>query len=125
MGVIYVDIPPDYEDLGEAFGKAINFTFEKSISFTEQLGRKILGITKDKPEISEWKRALRAFKRASATYKANLRAWSRAKPVMEIGDLSEKESMEYLISKRKINEAEAKKIYELVGGRIVELDNCG
>ena len=49
-------------------------------------------------------------------------AWSRAKqPVIEIGDLSEKESMEYLTEKRKINEVEAKKLYELVGGRIVEL----
>jgi len=49
-------------------------------------------------------------------------AWSRAKqPVMEIGDLSEKESIEYLTKKRKINESEAKKLYELIGGRIVEL----
>ncbi|CAG8651761.1 4208_t:CDS:2 [Ambispora gerdemannii] len=49
-------------------------------------------------------------------------AWSRAdKPVMEIGDLSEKESMDYLIDKRKINSVEAKKLYELVGGRIVDL----
>ncbi|CAG8445004.1 9267_t:CDS:2 [Ambispora leptoticha] len=49
-------------------------------------------------------------------------AWSRAdKPVMEIGDLSEKESIDYLINKRKINSVEAKKLYELVGGRIVDL----
>jgi len=49
-------------------------------------------------------------------------AWSRAdKPVIEIGDLNEKESMEYLINKRKINSVEAKKLYDLVGGRIVEL----
>jgi len=49
-------------------------------------------------------------------------AWSRAdKPVIEIGDLSEKESMKYLIDKRKINSVEAKKLYDLVGGRIVEL----
>ncbi|CAG8716452.1 8792_t:CDS:2 [Gigaspora margarita] len=49
-------------------------------------------------------------------------AWSRAKqPVIEIGDLSEEESMEYLTKKRKINEVEAKKLYKLVGGRIVEL----
>ena len=45
-GVVYVDIPSDFEDLGEAFGKAINFAFEENISITEQLGRKILGITK-------------------------------------------------------------------------------
>ncbi|CAG8594227.1 2543_t:CDS:2, partial [Paraglomus brasilianum] len=49
-------------------------------------------------------------------------AWSRAKkPVVEIGDLSKEESMEYLTKKRNINEVEAKKLYELVGGRIVEL----
>ncbi|CAG8642975.1 2602_t:CDS:2, partial [Paraglomus occultum] len=40
---------------------------------------------------------------------------------MEIGDLSKEESMEYLTKKRKINEIEAKNLYELVGGRIVEL----
>ena len=49
-------------------------------------------------------------------------AWSCAdRPVMEIGDLSEKESMEYLINKRKITPVEAKNIYDLVGGRIREL----
>ncbi|CAG8516223.1 9456_t:CDS:2 [Ambispora leptoticha] len=34
-GVVYVDIPSDFEDLGEAFGKAINFAFEENISITE------------------------------------------------------------------------------------------
>ncbi|RIA82359.1 hypothetical protein C1645_835480 [Glomus cerebriforme] len=49
-------------------------------------------------------------------------AWSRAKqPVMEIGDFSREESMEYLIKKRNIKEVDAEKLYELVGGRIVEL----
>ena len=49
-------------------------------------------------------------------------AWSRAdQPVIEIGDLSEKESMEYLTDKRKIDSVVAKKLYDLVGGRIVEL----
>jgi hypothetical protein len=49
-------------------------------------------------------------------------AWSRAdKPVMEIGDLSKEESMKYLIEKRKVKEEEAKRLYELVGGRIVDL----
>ncbi|CAG8691285.1 2457_t:CDS:2, partial [Acaulospora colombiana] len=49
-------------------------------------------------------------------------AWSRAdKPVMEIGDLSEKESMDYLVNKHKINSVEAKRLYQLVGGRIVDL----
>ncbi|CAG8624278.1 3599_t:CDS:2 [Acaulospora morrowiae] len=38
-------------------------------------------------------------------------AWLRAdKPVIEIRDLSEKESIDYLVNKRKINSEEAKKI---------------
>jgi hypothetical protein len=41
--------------------------------------------------------------------------------VIEIGDLSKEESMEYLIKKRNIKEADANKIFDLVGGRIVEL----
>ncbi|CAH1768579.1 14851_t:CDS:2, partial [Entrophospora sp. SA101] len=200
QGVIYVDVPANFNELGEAFGKAINFTFEEQISFTGQLMRKILGETSgkffitalllitgvliltfpfvDKPKNSEWERALKAFKRAGAVYKAkhnkppviiydnvsrlvyknpeildilqddakdnaddrkyiavfvssegsvprrmeSRSSWSRAKkPVMEIGDLSEKESMDYLVNKRKISSSEANKIYELVGGRIVEL----
>ena len=49
-------------------------------------------------------------------------AWSRAnQPVIEIGDFSKEESMEYLTKKRKIDESEAKKLYELVGGRILKL----
>ncbi|GBB85228.1 hypothetical protein RclHR1_01180005 [Rhizophagus clarus] len=49
-------------------------------------------------------------------------AWSRAQiPVMEICDLNEQESMDYLIAKHKINEEEAKKMYNLVGGRLLEL----
>ena len=41
--------------------------------------------------------------------------------MIEIGDLSKEESMEYLIKKRKIKEVDAKNIFDLVGGRIVEL----
>ncbi|RHZ70686.1 hypothetical protein Glove_268g16 [Diversispora epigaea] len=49
-------------------------------------------------------------------------AWSRADiPVIEIGDLSKEESMEYLISIRKIKPEEAEKLYDLVGGRILNL----
>jgi hypothetical protein len=49
-------------------------------------------------------------------------AWSHVKKfVMEIGDLSKKESMEYLTKNCNINEVDVKKLYELVGGRIVEL----
>jgi hypothetical protein len=49
-------------------------------------------------------------------------AWDRAdKPVMEIGDLSEDESINYLVDKRKIKKEEAKRLYDLVGGRITDL----
>ena len=64
-------------------------------------------------------------------------AWSRAeKPVMEIGDLSEKEAKDYLIkmctikeekkgkiirTECKINDEQVNEIYKLVGGRIVDL----
>src|SRR3954447_26222062 len=49
-------------------------------------------------------------------------AWSRAdKPVMKISDLSKEESINYLVDKRKVKEEEAKRLYELVGGRIVNL----
>ncbi|CAG8655736.1 10138_t:CDS:2, partial [Ambispora leptoticha] len=181
MGVIYVEIPADAEDIedfGIAFGKSLNLAFEERISFTGQFMNKILGHTNSKDERPKWKRALEAFKRASAVYEAkhnkppvivydnvaklvnvnpkvldtlqddakmnadhrkyiavfvssegsvprrmeSRSAWSRAdKPVIEIGDLSEEESMEYLIDKRKINSVEAKKLYDLVGGRILEL----
>jgi hypothetical protein len=49
-------------------------------------------------------------------------AWSRAfKPPVEIGDLSKEESIEYLVKTRKIKEGEAERLYELVGGRMVDL----
>ena len=44
-GVIYVDIPFHVEDFAEVFGKALNFTFEKHISYTVRLINKILGNT--------------------------------------------------------------------------------
>ncbi|CAG8800636.1 2169_t:CDS:2, partial [Dentiscutata erythropus] len=40
---------------------------------------------------------------------------------LKISDLSKEESMEYLNKKCKINEIKVKNLYELVGGRIVEL----
>ena len=47
--------------------------------------------------------------------------WSRAdKPVIKIGDLSKEESMKYLVD-RKVKKEEAERLYELVGGRIVDL----
>jgi hypothetical protein len=39
QGVIYVNIPANFNDLGEVFRKA----FKKQISITEQLGRRNLG----------------------------------------------------------------------------------
>ncbi|CAG8749583.1 1912_t:CDS:2, partial [Funneliformis caledonium] len=64
-------------------------------------------------------------------------AWSRAeKPVMEISDLSEKESKDYLIKRCtikeekkgkfirtecKINDEQVNELYKLVGGRAVDL----
>ncbi|CAJ0763707.1 9840_t:CDS:2, partial [Entrophospora sp. SA101] len=184
QGVIYVDIPSDFGDLG----RAINFAFKEKISFTAQLGWKILGETKDKTETPEWKRAMRAFEHAGAVYKSkhnkppiivydnvsrlvyknldilqddakdnaddrkyiamfvssegklpqrmeSCSAWSRVnKPVMGIGDLSEKESRDYLIQRCTIETKEGNKknvcrikkevdeLYKLVGGRIVELN---
>ncbi|RIA96836.1 P-loop containing nucleoside triphosphate hydrolase protein [Glomus cerebriforme] len=57
-----------------------------------------------------------------AVFVSTRSAWSRAiAPPMEISDISEEESMKYLVEKRKINEETAKELYQLVGGRILEL----
>jgi hypothetical protein len=40
-GVIYINIPASFNELGEAFGEAINFAFGERISFTGQLMRKL------------------------------------------------------------------------------------
>ncbi|CAG8569654.1 5487_t:CDS:2, partial [Ambispora leptoticha] len=56
-------------------------------------------------------------------------SWSRAEAPIEIGDLSREESLNYLINKRgiktvkegKIDTTEAEKLFDLVGGRIVDL----
>ena len=51
IGVIYVEIPADAEDIedfGIAFGASLNFAFEERISFTSQLMKKILGDTNGK-----------------------------------------------------------------------------
>ena len=81
----------DIEDFGIAFGKSLNFSFEEH-TIMAQLMKKILGYTNSKlvdhyyplqpkllilmflfigkDECPKWKRALEAFKRASAVYKA-------------------------------------------------------
>lgn len=40
---------------------------------------------------------------------------------MEISDLSKEESINYLVNKRKIKKEEAEKLYNLVGGYIIDL----
>ncbi|CAG8741958.1 14456_t:CDS:2, partial [Acaulospora morrowiae] len=55
-------------------------------------------------------------------------SWSRAEPI-EIGDISREESLNYLINKRgiktvkegKIDTTDAEKLFDLVGGRIIDL----
>ncbi|CAB4443491.1 unnamed protein product [Rhizophagus irregularis] len=181
-GVIYVDIPSDFDNLGEAFGKAINLSFFEDVSITTLLLRKFFSVIGSSSEsaisLYKWRRVMKIFRHASEVYTKNKNkppviiydnisrivnenpkildilqddakdnadqrtyiavfvssegsvprrmesrsAWSRAKkPVMEIGDLNKEESMEYLIKKRNIKEVDAKKIYDLVGGRIVDL----
>jgi hypothetical protein len=62
---------------------------------------------------------------------ARVNAWTRvSKPVIEISNLSKEESINYLVNKRgiktmkegKIDITEAKKLYELVGGCIKDLE---
>jgi hypothetical protein len=51
MGIIYVEIPTDINDIEDfdiAFGKSLNFTFKKHISFTAQYIKKLLGYTNSK-----------------------------------------------------------------------------
>jgi hypothetical protein len=47
-------------------------------------------------------------------------SWSRQGHVIEIGDLSKEEALQYL-KLQKIDEEQAAQIYELAGGRIVHL----
>ena len=56
-------------------------------------------------------------------------AWSRARAPIEIGDISREESLNYLINRHgiktvkegKIDTTDAEKLYDLVGGRILDL----
>ena len=47
-------------------------------------------------------------------------SWSRNGDVIEINDVSREEALQYLKS-RKIDEEQAARIYELVGGRMISL----
>ncbi|CAG8684437.1 24730_t:CDS:2, partial [Dentiscutata erythropus] len=69
-GVIYVDVPANFENFGDEFAKALNISFDKPISLTSALLRKICGIPL-KSGISQdpkWVRALDSFKRGAETY---------------------------------------------------------
>ncbi|CAG8591348.1 5073_t:CDS:2 [Diversispora eburnea] len=135
-GVVYVDIPARNENLGVAFGQALNFAFEERISFTNQLIRK-LGST----------RTLEAFKRGAKVYKAK-----RGKPAVIVYDnvsqmvpenqkildtlqddakknaddqiyiavFVSSEGAKSVTEIHKITE-KAEELYQLVGGRILEL----
>ncbi|GBB83278.1 hypothetical protein RclHR1_10000001 [Rhizophagus clarus] len=105
----------------------------------------MFSITNDKDKNPKWKNALEAFKHASeakinADHKkyitvfissensllkrmeSHSSAWSRIyKLVIEIDDFNEEESINYLIKKCKIKKEEAKKLYDLVGGYILDL----
>jgi hypothetical protein len=48
-------------------------------------------------------------------------SWSRRGTILKIPDVSEAEALEYL-EKRKVNKEDAKKIYGLVGGRVIDLN---
>ncbi|CAG8791600.1 23865_t:CDS:1, partial [Gigaspora rosea] len=68
-GVIYVDVPPDFKDLGKSFGKAINMFFLEDISIISLLVRKFF-LTGRESAISsyQWRRAMEVFRRASEAY---------------------------------------------------------
>ncbi|CAG8605463.1 10597_t:CDS:2, partial [Acaulospora colombiana] len=126
-GVIDVDVPAslDLTKFGDAFGKTLNFTFEEHISHTKQPIRKIFNKTVD--TLSKWERALDVFKREAeiildvlqddAKDNAADRKYVAVFVMIEIGDLSKRN---HLINKRNIK-GDAKKFYELVGGRIMDL----
>ncbi|RHZ88571.1 hypothetical protein Glove_22g87 [Diversispora epigaea] len=143
-GIIYVDIPARIEDLGIAFGQALNFAFEERISFTNQLIRK-LGNTNDSDE-PMWYRALKAFKHGAKVYKAkcgrpavivydNVNRGEGAVPrrmeckisiilAFEGNNMTHNKSATLArknqTEKRMISE-KTEELYELVGGRSLEL----
>ncbi|CAG8584004.1 731_t:CDS:2, partial [Diversispora eburnea] len=74
-GVIYVDVPSDFENLGKAFGKAINLSFFEDTSITSLLVRKFfssaMAVTGGESAISsyQWRRVMEIFQHASEMYK--------------------------------------------------------
>ncbi|CAB4495107.1 hypothetical protein RhiirA5_170394 [Rhizophagus irregularis] len=66
---LYIDVPSNLNELGEAFRKAINCAFEKHIFFTGQLMQKFK--TNDsESKIFKWEIAVRFLNHASVVYKA-------------------------------------------------------
>ncbi|GBB88178.1 hypothetical protein RclHR1_01470026 [Rhizophagus clarus] len=150
-GIIYVDVPYIVSNFGKAFGKAINFAFKEDVSLDNQFRQKLDesnslkwtygvivydNIGRLDPEIIRILQNGAKDNADSRTYIAvfvssessipkimkNNSSYSRAsvRPI-EIGDLTKEESMEYLVNKRNIKEATANSLYELVGGRIIDL----
>ncbi|CAG8599566.1 9590_t:CDS:2 [Diversispora eburnea] len=70
QGVIYVDIPPNFNKLDDKFGKALNFSFEEDISITLKLKKRIFDKTETMQSYSKWEKAMDVFMRASEVYKA-------------------------------------------------------
>ena len=52
--------------------------------------------------------------------RGNRSSWSRCGRIIEIGDVSKEEALQYL-KLRKIDEKQAAQIYEIVGGRMIDL----
>lgn len=71
QGVIYIDFPKNFNDLGKEFGKALNITFKDDTSFTVQLLRKFLGKKGDGfgDSYYKWQRVIDTIKRVSRVYK--------------------------------------------------------
>ncbi|CAG8440738.1 10232_t:CDS:2 [Diversispora eburnea] len=97
QGIVYVDIPPDINDFGKNFAKAMN------IKISDLTDNVFVSSKNLVPEGSSY------------GYWVNVKYF-------EIGDLTEEESINYLVNKKNIKEEEAKKIYELVGGCIIDLE---
>ncbi|CAG8485099.1 7858_t:CDS:2 [Diversispora eburnea] len=130
-----VDVHYSVEDFGMAFGNVLNFAFKERISLIGKLDN-----TSRDSNIPLWKRALKAFKHAAKVYKAK-----SDKPAVIVYDSvcqlvhQNPEILDFLqgdakdnaysgtyiavfVSKAYDQRSKGKKIYELVGGCIVELE---
>ncbi|CAI2185281.1 16079_t:CDS:2 [Funneliformis geosporum] len=125
--------------------KAINFAFEEAFSFNNQLRRK-LGNIDNKSDDPKWVKTLKAFKHNAKAYNVkydrpmaivydnvsrldsetiifvssvgSVPKIMETNQSIEIGDLTKEE---YLVNKCKIKEETANSLYELVGGRFIDL----